>query len=361
MITISLCMIVKNEAGVLERCLADAKDIADEIILVDTGSTDETVDIARRFTDQIYDFPWIDDFAAARNFSFSKASMDYCMWLDADDRILPQDQEALLKLKEELDPATDVVMMRYHASVNSTGKPLFTYYRERIVRNRAGFVWAGAVHEAITPRGRIVYSDIAITHDKVGQGDPDRNLRIYERQLAQGVALDLRGQFYYGRELYYHARYQDAIRVLEGFLTDPHGYLENQIEACRVLGWCYRALDDREGALRSLLASLRFDTPRAEVCCDIGQVLMDMGRYRQAIFWYETALARPRNDNSGAFVLPECYGYLPSIQLCLCYDKLGDLAAARRYNDLAGQYRPDSASYAYNKAYFQRKTQSASQ
>ena len=84
MITLSLCMIVKNEEDVLGRCLSCMDGIADEIVIVDTGSTDRTREIALQFTSKVYDFPWRDDFAAARNFAFSKATMDYTLWLDAD-------------------------------------------------------------------------------------------------------------------------------------------------------------------------------------------------------------------------------------------------------------------------------------
>ena len=110
MISVSLCMIVKNEEDVLGRCLKSAAALVDEIIVVDTGSTDRTRETASKFTDQIFDFPWRDDFAAARNESFSHASMDYCLWLDADDILLEADQAAFLALKETLDPAVAVVM-----------------------------------------------------------------------------------------------------------------------------------------------------------------------------------------------------------------------------------------------------------
>ena len=73
MASISLCMIVKNEEYVLERCLESVRSLADEIIIVDTGSTDRTREIAKKYTDRIYEIPWKDDFAWARNFSFSKA------------------------------------------------------------------------------------------------------------------------------------------------------------------------------------------------------------------------------------------------------------------------------------------------
>ncbi|MER2072437.1 MAG: glycosyltransferase family 2 protein, partial [Psychrobacillus sp.] len=85
MITISLCMIVKNEEEVIGRCLASVKDIVDEINIVDTGSTDQTKEIVKQYTNRIFDFKWIDDFAAARNYSFEQATKEYILWLDADD------------------------------------------------------------------------------------------------------------------------------------------------------------------------------------------------------------------------------------------------------------------------------------
>ena len=204
MITVSLCMIVKNEEDVLERCLESAAELVDEIIIVDTGSTDRTKEIAARFTGQIYDFPWRDDFAAARNESFSHASMDYCMWLDADDVLLEEDQTSFLALKESLDPSVSVVMAPYHTGFDESGRVTFSYYRERLIKNRAGMSWAGAVHEAVTPVGTVLYGDFAVTHRKTRPSDPDRNLRIYQTQLDAGKELEPRQQFYYGRELYYH-------------------------------------------------------------------------------------------------------------------------------------------------------------
>jgi glycosyltransferase involved in cell wall biosynthesis len=83
--TISLCMIVKNEEAILGRCLSCIKDYVDEIVIVDTGSTDHTVKIAKNFTDKVYHFKWCDDFSAARNFSLSKASKKWVLTLDADE------------------------------------------------------------------------------------------------------------------------------------------------------------------------------------------------------------------------------------------------------------------------------------
>ena len=99
LITISLCMIVKNEEKVLERCLKSVSEFVDEIIIVDTGSEDKTREIAGKFTKKVYDFPWRDDFAAARNEAFSRATMDYCMWLDADDVVTDENRKRICCLK----------------------------------------------------------------------------------------------------------------------------------------------------------------------------------------------------------------------------------------------------------------------
>ena len=137
---------MRNEEESLERCLESARNVADEIIIVDTGSTDGTIDIAKRYTQKVYEFPWIDDFAAARNFAFSKATRQYCMWLDADDILEPSDREALLRLKALLPADVDVVMMRYHTAFDEKDRPTFSYYRERIVRNIQQYRWEGRVH-----------------------------------------------------------------------------------------------------------------------------------------------------------------------------------------------------------------------
>ena len=130
MATISLCMIVRNEEEVLGRCLRSAAGIADEIILVDTGSTDRTRAVAEEFTNQIYEFPWRDDFAAARNFAFSKGSGEYLFWLDADDVITEGEREKLLRLKERLDTEKpDVVMMKYAVGFDAAGKPVFFFFQ----------------------------------------------------------------------------------------------------------------------------------------------------------------------------------------------------------------------------------------
>ena len=359
MASISLCMIVKNEEDVLGRCLDSVADLVDEIVIVDTGSTDRTREIAARFTDQIFDFPWQDDFAAARNESFAHATMDYCMWLDADDVLLEEDREKFLALKEGLSPAVSVVMAPYHTGFDKDGRVTFLYYRERIIKNRAGMHWAGAVHEVVTPVGAVLYADFAVTHRKTHPSDPDRNLRIYQAQLDAGKKLEPRQQFYYGRELYYHQRWEDALEVFEQFLKEGRGWVENNIDACCLCAYCQKELGHAQEELAVLLRTFAYDQPRAEVCCEIGRWFFQKENYRQAAYWYTLALTCTRDDQRGSFVSLDCYGYLPCIQLCVCYSHLGNLKRAITFNELAAAYKPDSPAVCYNREVFRTMLEGA--
>ncbi len=355
MASVSLCMIVKNEEDVLERGLKSAAGLVDEIIVVDTGSTDRTREIAAQFTDLIFDFPWRDDFAAARNESFSHASMDYCMWLDADDVLLEADQKAFLAMKETLDPAVSVVMAPYHTGFDGSGRVTFSYYRERLIKNRTGMGWAGAVHEAVTPVGKVIYADFAVTHRKTRPSDPDRNLRIYQALLAGGKELEPREQFYYGRELYSHCRWAEALSVLEAFLGEGRGWVENNIDACCLCARCLEQLDRPQEALTALWRTFAYDRPRAEVCCEAGRWFFQKERYGQAAYWYAMALTCSRDDRRGGFVSPDCYGYLPCIQLCVCYSRMGDQKRAESFNELAAFYKPDCPAVRFNRAWFREQ------
>ena len=356
MITVSLCMIVKNEEKVLGRCLESVKELVDEIIIVDTGSSDRTREIGTEYTDKIYEYSWQEDFSAARNFSFEKGSSDFLMWLDADDVITAKSAERFLELKEHLNGETDVVMMPYVTGFDENGKPAFLYYRERLVKNNGRFHFRGRVHEAIPVYGRILHADIPIEHRKEGPYDSRRNLRIYEAMENAGEMFDSRALYYYGRELMFHENYEKGIDVLEKFLECPDGWVENKIDGARQLAVCCYRVQDEEKALRTLFRTLEYDVPRGETCCDLGRHFQERGRYEQAVYWYKQALRAKKGLSQGAFVTEECYGFLPAISLCVCYDRMGKRKKAEKYNELAGQFCPDSPFYLYNKALFEGQT-----
>jgi len=121
--TISLCMIVKNEKDFLENCLNSVKDVVDELIIVDTGSKDKTKEIAKKFTDKIYDFEWNHSFSEARNFSIRKATKEWILILDADETINKKDQNKILNLLENqrFSAPTPLVIKDYNENKRIMG------------------------------------------------------------------------------------------------------------------------------------------------------------------------------------------------------------------------------------------------
>jgi glycosyltransferase involved in cell wall biosynthesis len=163
--TISLCMIVKNEEQWLQQCLDSVKALVSEIIVVDTGSTDKTKEIAKKNGVKLFDFPWQDDFAAARNFSISKASCDWILWIDADETIAKKDHEIIKKLVAESQFPLIVLEQRHYT--HDTTKSLFKKTDERytaeargfagytptlttrLFKNKIGLQFDGVVHETL--------------------------------------------------------------------------------------------------------------------------------------------------------------------------------------------------------------------
>ena len=103
--------------------------------------------------------------------------------------------------------------------------------------------------------------------------------------------------------------------------------------------------------------SFTMDVPRAETCCEIGAGFMEAQNYRSAAYWYERAMSCKPDTRSGAFVQPECYDYVPLLQLCVCFDRMGDSDRAQAFNERVGKRWPEDPSYLYNKAYFEGRRQ----
>ena len=164
MISISMCMIAKNEESVLKRCLDSYSGLFDEIIIVDTGSTDNTKNIAAGYTDKIYDFEWTGDFSEARNFAFSKASCDYIFSADADEVLDDYNRNLFMRLKSVLLPEIDIVQMKYvncsHNTVYNSKKEL----RPKLYKRLRTFTWISPIHETVRLQPVIFDSDIEILH-----------------------------------------------------------------------------------------------------------------------------------------------------------------------------------------------------
>ena len=354
MVTISLCMIVKNEEDVIARCLNSVKDIVDEIIIIDTGSTDSTKKIAKSFTGKVFDFNWVNDFSVARNFSYSKATKNYILWLDADDVMLEEDRVKFKKLKKSFDKTVDFVMMKYNVGFDANGNVNFSYFRERLSKRSGNHSWFEPVHEYLQMSGNIKSVDICITHQKLKTPVQGRNMAIYQKLVSQGKELTPRGLYYFARELKDNGRYVDAIEYFNKFLDSEKGWIEDNITACGDLAKCYDINGDSKISLKTMLRSFEYDTPRAEICCQIGYYYKNKENYNHALFWFDLATKLKKPEKSWGFINNDCWDFIPCIELSVCYDKLGDSEGSIKYNNKAAEYKPDNPSVLYNKKYFER-------
>lgn len=343
-------MIVKNEEDVLERALLSAQGLYDELIIADTGSDDRTVEIARKYTDNVYFFKWENDFAKARNYAISFANCDYIMWLDADDVITDDNRNQIAEIIRNLDPSVDIVMLKYYVAFDSNGNPTFEYYRERIIKNDNKHLFEGEVHEAMPLWGNIRYFDAGVCHKKIREKQPQRNLNIYTQLIANGKKLNARQTYYYARELYYNQRFSDSLEVFNRLFSMDGVYIENLIEACKTAAYDLYALKRNDEALQMLFKSFVYGTPRADICCDIAKHFFDRDKYETAVYWYRRALDCDK-DKKGGFINRDCFGFLPYIQLCVCLYRLGDNEAAEKYNRLALDIKPND-EYALKNAKF---------
>lgn len=147
---LSACVIVKNEEKCLSTCLESVKNVASEMIVVDTGSTDRTVEIARQCGASVYHFEWIDDFSAARNFALSKATGDWIIFLDADEQLAaesaPQLHQVIKQAQREQYDLIAVMLTNYDLSNN---QPISASPQVRLFRNDPDIRYVGAIHERV--------------------------------------------------------------------------------------------------------------------------------------------------------------------------------------------------------------------
>lgn len=348
---LSLCMIVKNEAKTLDRALKNAYVYADEIIVVDTGSTDGTKEIALKYTDKVFDYKWKDDFSDARNFSFDKAEYEYIMWLDGDD-FLPDNVAHKIRDWKFSGSDEDVLMCVYATAYNDNLEPTYQFLRERIVKNLPFLRWHDKVHEVIIPYGEVVNNlDIIIYHGKQ-KPHTNRNLKIYRKMIKNKEKFSPRAMFYYARELFYNGYYKSAISKLNQFLKLKDAFVINKIDACLIKCNCYERLGQSENALESLFETFEISFPRGEVLYEIGKIFLAQGKYKEAIYWLERAFESEDNLESYAFVDKNKTSLFPALDLIVCFYNQGDLVKARHYHEVTKTIDPQNEIVLYNDLFF---------
>ena len=350
---ISLCMIVKNESLVLENCLSSIKDLVDEIIIVDTGSTDNTKEIAKKYTDKIYDFKWVDDFSKARNYSFSKATKDYILWLDADDYLPKEEISKFQKLKESLDGTIDMYTMKYIYSQDKNGMPTYVQRKYRLLKRENNYIWESPIHEFIKPKGKIVQTEITIIHNKIHINDSNRNRRIFEKMIKENHPFTIREKYCYADCLYRSREYQNAIDKFEKFVEETiQNYNENKhylYMALIELADCYKAVNDSKKEIDTLFLILKNQIPTRTCLYKIGDCFRRQKNYQLAVYYLELALNIEDDSNN-----PEYEKYLCYLNLGFCYYYLKEYQKAYDANEEAGKINKNDNTYLKNKNIYQK-------
>ncbi len=293
MISISLCMIVKNEERVLKRCLDSLRDLMDEIVIVDTGSTDRTKEIAAEYTEKLYDFTWIGDFAAARNFAFSKCTKEYIYAADADEVLDSENRQRFFDLKQTLLPEIEIVQMKYGNQLQFS--TIYNYdeeYRPKLYKRLREFVWEYPIHESVRLTPVIYDSDVVITHlpEALHTG---RDIGAFEKLIANGERLDKKLYGIYARELFISGTDEDTIRALDYFKAaaeDTGRTPQEQMEAFCVVVRGSRLSGDRTGFYKYAMRATASDEEiPSEICYELGCFYRALKDYQEAAMWFYNA------------------------------------------------------------------------
>ena len=335
---LSVCMIVKNEEPVLGRCLSCVVRFADELIVVDTGSTDRSVEIAREYTPLVYHHPWQNSFAEARNYSYSKATGDYIMWIDADDVVSDENIASLNALKAEEEQA-DMIYIRYRY-FSESGLTAHNM-RHRIVRSAAFTGWRYDIHEKILPEPHwkeLYRPDIEILHKKEYVNEPKRNIDIFDRLLKEGKPLSLREKEYLVVELSAHQRTDEALSFFRKFRDDlPLSGYENSLdvlatELCRAKRF--------QECLDLLLCAEEQLPPTARRMWEKGMCFEGLGDDTAAEAAYRSAMAITEDPETQLIHYDGYNDYYPYLRLAAIAERRGDQNEALRLLNEAGKRYP---------------------
>lgn len=279
---ISVCIIAKNEEDILALALESVKD-ADEIIFVDTGSTDKTIEIAKQYTDKIYNFPWIDDFSAARNFAIEQATGDWIYSIDCDHKLLSTIEEVRAEAIQ-----ADSLGQKTASVMTLTGKDKKpSHWREVLFKNDPEVRWHGAVHEVLLPAS--TYRSKVVRwcgYSKNHYSDPDRNIRILEKN-----EITKRSKFYLGREHYERRRYEQAIEWMSEYLKEGK-WAPEIAEAWLTIARCHWFLQRGDMAREACLQAIRTNPDFKEALSFMGSMHYEPYKHK----WLRLAEAATNED-----------------------------------------------------------------
>jgi tetratricopeptide (TPR) repeat protein len=285
-------MIVKNEAKNLPRCLESVRGVADELVIVDTGSTDGTVAVAHRYDARVYHFAWRNDFSAARNAAVSHARGEWILALDADETLGPDARRSLRDLLR--DDRYQAYLLNIRSPLKGTRSQVAVINAwPRLFRNRPEIRYEGRVHEQISPSiarmgGMVARTELVIDHlgyhqDFTDQmGKQARNLALLRQQLAEHPD-DPMVTFHLGEALGLGGQIVEAVEAYRRAIAHPQMPKQNAAVAYRGLANGLLRLRDDTGALDACRSAVEADSGYPPPHLLAAMALSRLGRHGDAI------------------------------------------------------------------------------
>ncbi len=330
-LTLSLCMIVKNEEMHLKNCLESIKDLVDEIIIVDTGSTDKTKEIASKFTNKIFDLEWNNHFSDARNFSISKASGNWILIMDADEVISRYDCN---KIKELLkNTPADAFLLILRDYTNNTGVAGFISSKDdiyteskiasgfytskilRLFRNNKNIYFEGRTHETINNSikkigGIVLDNNIVIHHfgnldKKIFLEKKYRNIQLLRERLEKKEFKEKgedRIYFELSRELVNINEFDLAICYLRRAVE-----IKKDFEYLLGLGGLHILKDELNDGEKILKMAVILNPLNSSVHDNLGIIYAKRKEYNKAIRKFERAIELNPKSADAYFNLGQVY------------------------------------------------------
>lgn len=311
-IPVSVCMIAKNEERYIETCLKHLLPYGMEIVVVDTGSTDRTKEIAKKYTDQVYDFVWINDFAAARNYAAAKAHNNWILVLDCDEYIQSLDEKALRICMQQ--HIRHVGMLELH-NMKTLENGEKTYHADKVPRfyNRNFFEYRFRIHEQITPKNQLNLSEVRLLTyplpalaEHYGYDIPPeemrvkqyRNLELLKSSIGE-TPFDDYLYFQMGQSYYVLQDYETAIRCYQKCL-ELNDNFEKGFMKLAVMSYA-RALEQlaRFEEEKKLLLAYEDKMQTAEFFYTLGSTYQNLGDNLEALLMLVKVTQMPDFDTLG--------------------------------------------------------------
>lgn len=347
---ISLCMIVRDEEEFLDGCLRSAAGIVDEIVILDTGSTDRTVDIARSHGARVWDHPWQDSYSEARNAAIELATGDWILILDADERLDASAGPIICRaVRESCSTAYEFLQKNYYS--DDEVSDVIVNPTCRLWRNLPGYRYEGRIHEnpapAIIRAGGTIGRLNAVIHHYGNQPQVlarrdkcRRYIRLLKAELRDnpndiGKLHDIAVSYYV------IGRYEQALPYLERAvaLITPASPIAGMVYSTYVGALCRSGRIEQAVAAMERASSLGIRHP--EISYAGGQALMMLERYQAAAVEFERAIELGRqNDWTGDGAV---WGYKAHEAAAMCMLKLGRWMEAAQHGAAALQSKPDRA------------------